>query len=82
MIGGQCFLDSIPTRDKLIVTTGRIASEILLKAIRLGVPILASSAAATRFSIDLARKTNMTLIGQVAQARMIVYNSGGRIAGV
>jgi FdhD protein len=82
MIGGQCFLDSIPTRDKLIVTTGRIASEILLKAIRLGVPILASSAAATRFSIDLARKTNMTLIGQVAQARMIVYNSGSRIVGL
>jgi FdhD protein len=82
MIGGQCFLDNIPTRDKLIVTTGRIASEILLKAIRLGVPILASRAAATRFSIDLARKTNMTLIGQVAQGRLIVYNSGGRIVGV
>jgi FdhD protein len=82
MIGGQCFLDNISTRDKLIVTTGRIASEILLKAIRLGVPILASGAAATRFSIDLARKTNMTLIGKVEQARLIVYNSGGRIAGL
>jgi len=82
MIGGQCFLDSIPTGDKLIVTTGRIASEILLKAIRLGVPILASGAAATRFSIDLARKTNMTLIGLVEQERIIVYNSGGRIAGL
>ena len=82
MIGGQCFLDNISTRDKLIVTTGRIASEILLKAIRLGVPILSSGAAATRFSIDLARKTNMTLIGQVEQGRIIVYNSGGRIAGL
>jgi FdhD protein len=82
MIGGQCLLDGIPTRDKLIVTTGRIASEILLKAIRLGVPILSSGAAATRFSIDLARKTNMTLIGQVQQGRIIVYNSGDRVAGL
>jgi len=82
MIGGQCFLENIPSGDKLIVTTGRIASEILIKAIRLGVPILASGAAATRFSIDLARKTNMTLIGKVEQGRIIVYNSGGRIAGL
>ena len=82
MICGQCFLDNISTEDKLIVTTGRIASEILLKAIRLGVPILASGSAATRFSIDLARKTNMTLIGQVEEGSMVVYNGAGRIAGL
>ncbi|MBE9580115.1 MAG: formate dehydrogenase accessory sulfurtransferase FdhD, partial [Proteobacteria bacterium] len=79
MICGQCLLDGIPTEDKLIVTTGRIASEILLKAIRLGVPVLASGSAATRFAIDLARKTNMTLVGQVEQGHMIVFNNGGRI---
>ena len=82
MIGGKCFLEDIPTGDKLVVTTGRIASEILLKALRLGVPILASGAAATRFSVDLARKTNMTLIGQVEQGRLIVYHSGGRVIGL
>lgn len=82
MICGQCFLDNIPTEDKLIVSTGRVASEILLKAIRMGVPILVSGSAATRFSIDLARKTNMTLIGRVQQGRMVVYNHGGRIAGL
>ena len=82
MICGQCFLDSIPTQDKLIVSTGRISSEILLKTIRLGVPILTTGSAATRFAIDLARKTNMTLIGQARQERMVVYNHGGRIAGL
>jgi len=82
MICGQCFLDNIPTEDKLIVSTGRIASEILLKAIRLGVPILVSNSAATRFSIDLARRTNMTLIGRVQQGHMVIYNHGGRIAGL
>lgn len=82
MICGQCFLDSIPTQDKLIVSTGRISSEILLKTIRLGVPILTTGSAATRFAIDIARKTNMTLIGQARQGRMVVYNHGGRIAGL
>ena len=82
MICGQCFLDDIPTEDKLIVSTGRIASEILLKAMRLGVPILVSMSAATRFSIDLARRSNITLIGQVRKGRMVVYNQAGRIAGL
>ncbi len=82
MICGQCFLEGIATEDKLIVTTGRIASEILLKVIRLGVSILVSGSAATRFSVDLARKTNMTLIGLVERGRMVVYNSGGRISGI
>ena len=82
MICGECFLENIPTEDKLIVCTGRIASEILLKAIRLGVPILVSGSAATRLAVDLARKTNITVIGRVRDGRMIVYNDGGRIAGL
>ncbi|MDY6837367.1 MAG: formate dehydrogenase accessory sulfurtransferase FdhD [Thermodesulfobacteriota bacterium] len=82
MICGQCFLDGISTDDKLIVTTGRIASEILLKTLRLGVPILVSGSAATRLSIDLARKTNITLVGLVCMGRMIIYNSGGRVRGL
>ena len=82
MICGECFLEDIPTSDKLIVSTGRIASEILLKTIRLGVPILVSRAAATRFSIDLARRTNMTLIGRAKKDRMVIYNHGGRMAGL
>ena len=82
MICGECFLDNIPTEDKLIVSTGRVASEILLKVMRLGVSILVSGSAATRFSVDLARRTNMTLIGRARKGRMVVYNDGGRIAGL
>lgn len=82
MICGECFLNNIPTEDKLIVSTGRIASEILLKVMRLGVPILVSGSAATRFSIDLARRTNMTLVGRVRPGHMVIYNHAGRIAGL
>ncbi len=82
MICGECLLEDIPTEDKLIVSTGRIASEILLKVMRMGVPILVSRSAATRFSIDLAQRTNMTLIGWARQGRMVIYNHGGRIVGL
>ena len=82
MICGECFLGGMPADDKLIVSTGRIASEILMKVMRLGIPILVSASAATRFSVDLARKTNMTLVGMVEGDRIVVYNDGGRIAGL
>jgi len=82
MICGQCFLDRISAHDKLIVTTGRVTSEILLKVIRIGVPVLASISAATRLAIELARKTNMTLVGRLKQERIVVYSNGGRIAGL
>jgi FdhD protein len=82
MICGECFLESISTDDKLLVSTGRVASEILLKTIRLGVPILISRAAATRFSIDLARQTNMTLVGRARKESMVIYNHAGRIEGL
>lgn len=82
MICGKCFLEDIDTRDKLIVTTGRIGSEILVKALRIGVSVLASRSAATRLSIHLARKTGMTLIGYVRKNRLTVYNHAGRIRGI
>jgi len=82
MLCGECFLREMPIDDKLIVSTGRIASEILMKVMRLGIPILVSASAATRFSVDLARKTNMTLAGMVEEGRIVVYNDGGRIAGL
>ncbi|MBI9080956.1 MAG: formate dehydrogenase accessory sulfurtransferase FdhD [Pseudodesulfovibrio sp.] len=81
MICGQCFLDDISVNDKMIVSTGRIASEILLKVIRIGVPILISTAVATSFSVELARKTGITLIGNVKDDSFWVYNDKGRIIG-
>ena len=82
MICGECFLEGVFTHDKLVVSTGRVASEILLKTIRLGVPVLVSRAAATRFSIDLARRTNMTLVGRARKEGMVIYNHAGRIVGL
>lgn len=81
MICGQCFLDDVSVEDKMIVSTGRIASEILLKVVRIGVPILASTAVATSFSVELAKKTGITLIGNIKDDSFWVYNDKGRIIG-
>lgn len=81
MLCGQCFMDNISVDDKMIVSTGRIASEILLKVVRIGVPIMVSSAVATRFSVDLARKTGITLVGNVTDSGFWIYNDPGRITG-
>jgi FdhD protein len=81
MLCGQCFLDSVPVDDKMIVSTGRVASEILLKVVRIGVPILVSTAVATNFSVELARKTGITLVGNVKDDSFWVYNDNGRIIG-
>lgn len=82
MIVGQCFLENVPTEGKMIVSTGRVASEILLKTVRIGVPVLASTAVATSFSVDLARKIGITLIGNISDDGFWVYNDQGRISGL
>lgn len=82
MIVGQCFLENVPTDGKMIVSTGRVASEILLKAVRIGVPVLASTAVATSFSVELARKIGITLIGNISKDSFWVYNDQGRISGL
>ncbi len=79
MIVGQCFLEGVNTGDKMIVSTGRVASEILLKTVRIGVSVLASTAVATSFSVELARKIGLTLIGNIKADSFWVYNDPGRI---
>lgn len=79
MIVGQCFLEGADTGDKMIVSTGRVASEILLKTVRIGVSVLASTAVATSFSVELARKIGLTLIGNIKADSFWVYNDPGRI---
>lgn len=79
MLCGECFLNDVSVDDKLIVTTGRVASEILLKVARIGVPVLISTAVATSFTVQLARQIGITLVGNVRQGRFWVYNDAGRI---
>ncbi len=76
---GECILTDIPTNDCIIVTSGRISSEILLKVTRKGIPILISKSAPTDLGVNLANDLGVTLIGFVRGKRMNVYTNEWRV---
>ncbi|MCJ7499425.1 formate dehydrogenase accessory sulfurtransferase FdhD [bacterium] len=78
-IRGACFLDEIPLGDKLLVTTGRMSSEIVVKVAKMGVPILISRSAPTSLALDLAERIGLTLIGYVRGDKMTVYTGKQRV---
>ena len=80
-IFGKCFLEGIPTDDRIVLTSGRISSEILLKVARRNIPLVASKSAPTDLGVRLARDLGVTLLGFVRGNRMNVYANEGRIHG-
>ena len=63
----------------LLLTSGRISSEMLIKAAKRGIPVIASRSAPTVLAVRLAEKLNITLIGFVRGRRFNVYSGFGRI---
>lgn len=78
-IFGECLLKDITTADHLILTSGRISSEILLKIARRNVPILISKSAPTTLAVRLATDLGVTLVGFVRGQRMNVYTNAWRV---
>ena len=78
-IFGECMLTDLPTEDRLIITSGRISSEILLKVARRNIPILISKSAPTNLGVRLAADLGVTLIGFVRGKRMNVYTDSWRV---
>jgi FdhD protein len=79
-IFGECILNDIATDDHIIITSGRISSEILLKVARRNVPLIVSKSAPTNLGLRLAADLGVTLIGFVRGKRMNVYTHDWRIA--
>ena len=78
-IFGECILSDIPTDDRIIITSGRISSEILLKVAKRNIPILVYRSAPTDLGVKLADDLGVTLVGFVRGKRMNVYANGWRI---
>jgi FdhD protein len=78
-IHGECFLEELPVEGKLLLTTGRISSEILIKAGKMGIPILVSRSSPTSLALELAERTGITVIGQVRGGGMAVYSRPERL---
>lgn len=77
---GQCLMDGTSLSDKLIITSGRISSEVLLKTAKRGIPVLISRTSPTNLGVRLADKLGVTLIGFVRGGKMNVYTHGERIS--
>jgi len=79
-IFGECVLKDIPTDERLIITSGRISSEILLKVARRNIPIIVSKSAPTDLGVKLANDLGITLLGFVRGKRINAYANDWRIA--
>src|SRR5438874_2154881 len=69
-VKGEALLRGIPTEDLILLSTGRISSEMLLKAARMGVPVVASRTSPTEMAIALAEQLNITVCGYVRQGSL------------
>lgn len=78
-IFGYALLNNISTKDKIILTSGRISSEILVKSIKRDIPIIISRNAPTSLSINLALLLGITVVGFVRGSRLNVYTHKSRI---
>ena len=78
-IFGQCIWEGISTNNQIILTSGRISSEIVIKIARNNVPVLASKSAPTDTAVKLADLLGITLVGFVRGTRMNVYSHHQRI---
>ena len=76
---GECLLKDIPTAGRLIITSGRVSSEILLKVAKRNVPLLISKAAPTDLGVRLAKDLGVTLIGFARGKKMNLYANEWRL---
>jgi FdhD protein len=80
-IAGLCLMEDVWPSTRLLITTGRISSEMLQKAARLGAPILVSRTSPSSLSIEMAERYGITLIGYARRHRFNLYSSPQRIGG-
>lgn len=78
-IQGYCFLKKIPASDKFLMTTGRISSEILIKAGKMGVPMIVSLSKPSLLALELAKRLKISVIGNLRGRSGYIYHDFGRI---
>ena len=78
-IAGYMRLHGVSPASKSFYTTGRLTSEMVIKTVQMGIPILASRSGFTAWGVDLARKAGLTLIGRARGKRFIVLSGAERV---
>lgn len=76
---GRCILTAVPSENHGLIFSGRISSEMLLKAARRGFPVVISVASPTNVAVRMANDMGMTVVGMVRGKRMNIYSGAWRI---
>ena len=78
-IAGYMFIKKINSLNKIFYTTGRLTSEMVIKSVKMKIPIVISRSGFTAWGVELARKANLTLIGRAKGKRFTVLSGENRI---
>ena len=78
-IAGYMYRHEMMGSDKIFYTTGRLTSEMVIKTVQMGVPILVSRSGFTAWGVELARQVGLTLIGRARGRRFIALAGQHRI---
>jgi FdhD protein len=73
-ISGMMWLDKLNGEDKIFYTTGRLTSEIVMKAANMGIPVLLSRSGITHMGLELAQDLGITMIARAKGKHFLVYN--------
>ena len=73
-IAGYMHLEKISSEDKILYTTGRLTSEMVIKTVLMKIPILISRSGFTAWGVDLAEKAGLTLMGRLRGKRFIILS--------
>ena len=77
-IAGMMWLDRVEGGDKIFYTTGRLTSEMVIKAAQMGIPFLVSRSGLTQMGYDIAQKVGMTMIGRATGKHYLLFTGGER----
>ncbi len=78
-IAGWMLAENVPAADKLLYTTGRLTSEMVIKTAMMGIPVLASRSGFTAWGVEIAREVGLTLIGRMKGQRFICLSGEERL---
>ena len=78
-ISGYMWLDAINGDDKVFYTTGRLTSEIVMKAAHMGIAVLLSRSGVTNMGLELAQELGITMIARAKGKHFLVYSGAGNI---
>ena len=78
-IAGFMFRHSVPADDKILYTTGRLTSEMVIKCAQMGIPALVSRSGFTAWGVEIARQVGLTVVGRMRGRRFVCLSGEARL---